>query len=56
MIEPNEYYFEVLKHKVLRPGILFCNALLSDSTVPVYFKKDGTNSSVVLFNDEKSVV
>ena len=56
MIEPNENYIEMLKHKALRPGISFCNALLSDSTVPVYFKKDGTNSSVVLFNDEESVV
>ena len=26
------------------------------STVPIYFKKDGTNASVVLFNDKKSVV
>ena len=52
MIEPNGNYIEVLNHKALRLGILFCNALLCDSTVPVYFKKDGTNSSVVLINDE----
>ena len=52
MIEPNENHIEMLKLKGLRPEISFCNALLSDSTVPVYFKKDGTNSSVVLINDE----
>lgn len=50
MIEPNDQYSKILESKALFPQFIFECSLISDSLEPLYFKKDQTNSTVVLEN------